>query len=164
MASFAVNETYRSVEGLLYSVVWKFHRAKGGDVDDLLGIAHEAYVDAYDTYDPDRGEFETWVVNKIHYRMLEDWRKRCVRHRALPRCEVNFDLMACGEKSPLDGLSEQAREVVEMVLTSDPRVTSRVAGRSRHPWRAALADVLVEAGWTVKQVAEAFAEVQEALS
>lgn len=160
MATTAVNETFAGVRNQFYATVYRFWEAKGGDLDDLMSEAHGLYMDALDDYDHERGNFDSWVCYKVHKGLLEGWRKRCVRRRALPRCVVDFESME-ETPDPWRDLSDDARAVVEAVLTGK---VDAPKSSSRYVWRQALLDVMVEAGWTVGQVARAFAEVREALS
>ena len=164
----AINETYGDVELLVYSTVHQFIRSYGGDFDECLSVAHDAYIDAYDRYDGS-SSFSSWVRWKVWYRLLDDMRNRA-KHAARVICDDGTALATVATDTPpefdLDGflgrLSREARDVVRVVLDPPEEVVKDLAlfGDSPPSFLHTVRTYLAYMGWSKAEVAEAFDEVR----
>ena len=58
----AVEETYQDFEKMLFKMCWRAVKMFGGNWEDYLSIANEAFMDAYVTYNIKKGTvFSTWL-------------------------------------------------------------------------------------------------------
>ena len=52
---------YPTVRDMIHKITWNFYITYGGEYDDWLGLAHEGFMKACQTYDPSRGmKFSSW--------------------------------------------------------------------------------------------------------
>ena len=66
-----LNETYRDVENLIYSIVWKFQKRHGGDFEELNAEANLLFIKANDSFNKSKANFSTWLNFTIWYGLLD---------------------------------------------------------------------------------------------
>src|SRR5574343_1138297 len=79
----ACEETYRDVQRLLFKIIHNFQAKHGGDWDDLMSVADEAFVVAYQTYRPERAQFTTWLQTKVYW-ALHSHLRDTIQHQDRP--------------------------------------------------------------------------------
>lgn len=168
--SQAQDETYRDVERLLYRLCWQAVYKYGGEWEDYLSAAHEAYADAYATFDATQGAaFSTWLWWKVQGAITGE------RHRG----KIQTNTVACGEDIDLDALpgrsgfcynsfladlGRDAQTVVKMVVESPNEIWDLLHHKEIGSIsRAGLCRRLQGIGWSVARVVESFSEIREAL-
>lgn len=110
----------QSIEPLLYGLAWRFHTAKGTDLEDLISEGLYAYVLASKQYDAARGTaFSTYLWHKARGRMRDLAYGKRVDTQQLteepPTKENRFDQV-------LRDLSEDGQEICRILfMESIPR-------------------------------------------
>src|ERR1700733_13680315 len=59
------DEQYESVRPLILHTIKAFKRRYGGEFNELLSEANEAYMDAVQDYNQELSKFSTWVRTKV---------------------------------------------------------------------------------------------------
>lgn len=166
-------DTFHDVDRLLRDRVQKFWNRYGdlyGDRDELYSDACVAFVEAYDTYNPDRGAFTTHVVWKVNMHLL---RKRADAEKAKARGRVPAQLDGEPEgradwlRDLLGVLGDDAREVVRLVTQAPAGLRAVFAAEAADgPFgvRLTLRSYLEGLGWSRPRINSSFREVREALS
>ena len=152
---------------LARKVAWMYHRSSGIDHEELYSEALLAYAKALDamrrgTFDPDRVKFTTYATTAMHNRLRSAIKQR--KYQAFP-------FVPRDEKTPqtdrevtlldlLDGLSEDARFAVDMVLESplDFLSISRCAAGVR------VRKALRERGVSHRKVRRVFSDIKAVLN
>jgi hypothetical protein len=173
LATLACKWTHEDVHGLIVDTAVKFARQYGGEVDELVAEAQLLFMKNWRRYNPDCGSFSNFIRYYTWKGLLDTARKvakdraRCV---SMPRAEL--DRAAVADRATLGArlgeLSADAQYVASLALRPPPDVRLSAAGRRgmEHPGsiRRAMIEFLEDMGWAGARVAEAFAEVKEALT
>lgn len=164
--------TYKKVELLVYKTAALYWRRHGGDLDELTAEGNLAFCQAVRTYDPARGKFSTWLVEKIHHHYLRLYEKS---KTTIKTVGLAFDPSRPGHKSTkrvdwedyLSKLSGDAREYVAACIDSPPAVI-RALHRKGLPTPCRVRKVVRKylrlcRGWGKKRVHKAFHEARAKL-
>jgi len=118
-----MDAAYTEVEKMLFSLSWRYHQLYGIEFDECMSECNWAFVKALNwRYDPSKG---TKFSSQVH--TIANWRLRSLvreRTRAVPLLEINEETagFAREDRSPcmeiLDGLSEDARVIVALLLST----------------------------------------------
>jgi DNA-directed RNA polymerase specialized sigma24 family protein len=177
MNRLELDDNYRDCKAILYHTVIRFKRRYGGDLDDLVSEANEAFLRACYSWREEGGaSLKTWVRSKVWHALLKARRKQARRHRLLPTVGAAERLLA-GLPQPRafdlpgllrelsEGAAEAARLAVEPPL--DVLLAARRHGRGKRlhagARRQAVREYLAELGWSVRRINAAFREIREAL-
>lgn len=180
MQTRPIDDTYQEVVKLIYSAVWDFIRAYGGDFDEALSEANDAFMSAYAGYNPQRGEFSTLIMTSIHNRLIDGKRRQ---HRDNKKCRISISAEAPGggkiedsiESRPheefskedfFNDLSEDAKIVLDMILDPPPYIANAVQAKGDQPrnWRSTIRQHLqYKLYWDSNRVQLCFAEIKTKL-
>lgn len=153
--------TYQDVEKLIYHTVNQFLRHyPGGDKEEMIREANYAFLDAYDSFDENRGtKFTTWLVRKIEYALKTLRRedaKRWNRCTAVASNDMPEQLFAVTDFDPdLWDLSEDANELIHAALDAPVH--------ERGDAEVLMALFCENKGWGWDRLANTWKEVQEAV-
>jgi len=178
MACLAIarDETYGDIEKMIYNICWKMQRKFGGDVEEYVSVANEAFAEKQDRYDPSRGAFTTfiWVVVR---NAIRTWLGKERKSRMFFVEELDVDSSTEGHGVPFPfrsrfdiedfyrTASEDAVEVVKMIMQSPIEIMDAitVTERGRTSVRQSIRQYYRNLGWGVMRIAEAFNEIKESL-
>ena len=156
-------QAYESTSRLVHQIVRRHHRINGGEYDEWLGEAHIAWSRAYQTWDAQKAKFTTYLVHVIKRHLVNVVIVNKTQKRNGPVYnildghtvrQVGFD---CPQKEAFDVnrlLQEVSADAWKAI-----RIVLRMSGRNRKT----VYRKLRERRWTMRRIARAFAEVQEAL-
>ncbi len=155
---------------LIQQLCNKFRAVNGGDIDELLGEASLAYVEARNNFNPERGvKFITYLHKIVRCRLLQLKRVKGRRreqewdHQAHPIAGRGASLVEVIRRE----CSTEAKAVMELALNPplDVVFIARTIRNEKRPktLRQAIRLHLEELGWSLGQVFKAFTEIQEAL-
>lgn len=162
-------ESYEDVELLVWSVVHKFHRQYGdlyGTREELFSEGCLGYALAYQSYDPSKGSFPTYVRNMANYKLLELVRtetKRRVRFNTTSDVELVDQPRSFSLTDFLDEISEDARAIVGLVLDTPGDLLRVTREDSHRDVKHTLRQYLDGMGWETSRVETAFSEIATAL-
>lgn len=166
----AQDETHRDVEKLIYRLCWKAVYKFGGEWEDYVSAANEAFADAYASYDPAKGaSFSTWLWWKIKGAIASERSQNSIQAKTVASGEdIDLDVLPGRSRFDMDQfaseLSHDARTVVKMVVESPHEVWDLLHHKDISSCvRGGLIRRLQAVGWTVARVAESFSEIREAL-
>jgi DNA-directed RNA polymerase specialized sigma24 family protein len=166
----ACEDTYLEVQNLLRSIVGRHRRRWGGDFDDIMSVANEAFLAAYGAYDAARGASFSTFLTAVALTHLGRWQGlqrvrpgRTPVHAdldAVPDHRARFDAAAFAAE-----LSEDGRTIVEAVVEAPGEMADAVRPGLGGPGRRRrVVRFLRGLGWTGQRIAESFKELSEALS
>jgi len=170
-----LTETYIDVENLIYDIVWKFIRKRGGDFEELAAEANLLYVLAFDSYNESKGAFSTW----IHFCVWKGLLNFIKQTRQENRYGVAFcgldegEGQVLGKKScpfslseMLEEISEDSKTLISLVFAPPEAITKRELEKGLSPCktRVYLKGYLYTLGWTSKQIRTSFREIREILN
>lgn len=163
--SVVLQTTYEDVKRLIHSTVHKFYEKYGGDYEELVSEANLAFMVAYNTYNPSRAKFSTWLVRMIVWRLLSLQRvEAAFSHEPLTDVGEMTEVMDLSDL--INGMSDDAKTVVNMVIASPRRLTRLVEKRGRGTpvhYRGALRELLLDLNWTTKQIQATYEEIRNLL-
>ena len=174
MESDTKTQTYEDVQKLIYKMCHLFRRRHGGEFEELVAEANVAFCKAYEHWRANGGAcFSTYLATAIYRRLLD--KKRTARRRAHVWKEgqwYDFQVPAPAGgwqrlSALVEGLSEDAKTIVQLVLDTPAELLSEVKSRGGKScnWRTSILDHLADdAGWKQNRVSRAFQEVRAALA
>jgi DNA-directed RNA polymerase specialized sigma24 family protein len=164
-----VMETYQDVENLLYHISNRFQRRHGGDIEELEGEAKVAFMRAYRTFDPSHGaQFPTYLYHVVWNHFVSTFCKGRLKVVSLDQMTEDTNYQAPDKASPsfriwelLEGMSEDAAVVVNLVFQSPAELAEAAAGKGNQPrnWRSSLRTYLKSMGWKETRITTIFNEI-----
>ncbi len=166
-------EAYRSVERMIWKICWTFSRDRN-ECDDCLSIANEAFLKAYDSYDPNRGAFTTLVYWCVTNKLRNHYTER--KHRLA--MEKTNTILECAVEDPaheipnrpmrmleslLADLGDDARLIVQAVIESPNEICKTLKRGTQKQRRNRVWKQMRKDGWTAGQWIEASEELCEAM-
>lgn len=172
-----VDEAFRSVEKMLWKIVYHWHKKHGGDEEDLFSIAKVGFMRALNTWDESKGaKFSTHVWNYVFYTLKDEaayLHKQAgfLKERVGPSSNEEKLLLEEDQSTNLDkietkngfdlraffgALSTEAQELAKVAL--------QLGSENRPVSENILAEIFQEAGWAASEFIRAFSEIREVLS
>lgn len=166
--AIAVEETYFDVEKLLWFVVHRFiliHGDKYGTQDELKSFANEVFMDVYTDYEHTKGSFRKRVGYILWKRLLDLARHSRSRKLILGHQleDLRWQSFEFNLVDFLDGLSEDAHNVIGIVLNTPTDLIEIMSQEDREP-QTNLKSYLAGMGWRLDDIKETFQEIKDALS
>jgi len=178
--SIPANETYKDLERWVNKLIHQAaFRWPNVNTAELRSAAYLGYCVAYQTYEPDRGAFSTWVGLKVKTAMLEYVRAQIAKAK---KVEALFSQLVPDPfafdtpeqpKSKfrvnewLHQLSPDAKKVAKLVLFDPPidiKLLLKQFGEDRKDaYRRAIKTFLTEINWSRDRIKKAFQEIKESL-
>lgn len=167
-----IDETWEDTKNLVYKIVYSYRRNHGGDLDEMIGLGHEAFMAAYKSWQPGKGMiFTSYLATCVLRRLMDNY--RVGRRHRMPQAGP-MAAMVPDTRGPITGfdlaefaanVSDDARRVIELTLETPAELAAIAAGKGGSPCnlRSSLRAWLIETGWTVQRVRDTFAEVGAAL-
>ena len=168
---------FYEVENLLKYLSHRFIKRFGGDFDEVLSEANLGFVQAFQTFNPDKGaKFSTWVHLKVWRKLQEIYRsqKRLQNLEFTTNTEelwqgANLKRLdtqnwrICWDKiperiKPLD-LSEDANTIIRLVLQSP----KEFFGSGKKPKKLLRRTLTTKFGWSPARIFQSFLEIQNAI-
>jgi DNA-directed RNA polymerase specialized sigma24 family protein len=168
-ATAAFEDVERMLHGIVHNAVKRYNL----DHSITLSEAFYGFLQAFDTYSPDKGAFTTWAWTKASRRILDLVRKRAEDLKK-PPVTTDIDLDLIFKEHPqkfnledwLEDLTPDANYVAKLVfyIPSDIKA-SLVQLRSDSPanWRFAIREFLSDQEWSDERIKMAFREIKEKL-
>lgn len=174
-----VEEGYDLVKGLIFDQVYKFCNRYGGDMDELVGEAHVAFMKGHKDITRRKGDgrygaYITEIRRWVWFELFDAMRVRLERERNVTFTSTTDTEDTYVEPSAptfdRDGfmhvLSEDGQLVAELVL-NPPEAVETVAmakgGTPRNYKSTVRAYLKNDVGWAADRINEAFAEIMGAL-
>lgn len=169
LQAIAVNTTYRDVQSIILNRARKLSGRTGIDIDECLEAGDDAFMVAYESYDPSWGTaFSTW----LWWQMRGKFRSLINEKKKEPRLEtqgMNADLMIT-LRTPVDGygsilaeLSEDAQCVAEIIRDVPLELMETLCSFEPAKIRRWLVKELRGIGCPVSQIIRVFSELREAV-
>jgi hypothetical protein len=163
-----VNDSaHGQVEEMIHGLSWQFGRRYGGDHDEWVSAANEAFTDAMETHDPDRSRLTTWIYRRVKEALQE--RVRMLARERVRADQEAVERMTSRDRPGLEGLLREVGEdakVVLRVLISLPEDLRRML--PRFALRRRLREILWRRasprGMSNERIDAAFAELEEAVA
>lgn len=178
VSAAACSETYFDVEALLHQCCHKFAARYGRDLwthDELLSVAHAAYMNAYLRFNPDSTQsFVPYCKRVVTHALLDQLRNYLVRGKRTryvgTAVDVPQDAQEHGEfrfVDLLDDLSPDARYVAQLALETPASLarlvrTAKAGGGTGV--RKVLREYLLGMDWPRDRVTACFEEITAALT
>lgn len=160
----ANEETYASVEKMIYRLAWKATKKYGGDFNDYLTEANEGYCIAYRTWTPDRKcSFSSHCWNCVFHE-IQDY---VARRKDVPTEDLSLvpETEERGLGALLCDLGEDARTIVQLVLEAPGDLAAVLRFRKAEKIRRGLWQYAHEnLSWDMGRTSAAFEEISQALS
>jgi len=165
-----ITDTYYDIEKLIHKICNDFQKKFGGEIEDLIGEAHQTFMKAYPKYDQNRGAFTTLLHHSI-FRQLQTFSIRKKKREekraktftnqiwkfpAIPR----FDWKTFGES-----LSDDAEMIVKLIFDSPKEINQSIlnSGSTKLNWTKTLKNHLYDLGWSYTRISKSFGEIRGAL-
>jgi RNA polymerase sigma factor (sigma-70 family) len=119
-----VAETYEETKKIIYTICHRYKKSYGGDLEEYISLGNYGFMVAYDTYDPKKTKFTTWlyhVVDKtIHTAVIKEQNSK----RQLKMYQQkNNTVTTKGKNDLLDlvfDLSNDARHIITILFDCPP--------------------------------------------
>ncbi len=143
----------------------------GISYDDILSEANQHYSKAVQSFDPTKGKLSS-RVSYVVWCGLKKWiAKQCQRNARMPGEDLDLRTISANSRFDygrfLNELSDDAKAVAKLAVEAPlsllvpPTAPHKQDGRARR--QNAVAEFLMELGWSVARVVESFNEIREAL-
>lgn len=168
-----ISETYEDCEHYLEHIVWRFHLRHGGrygaDFEEMLGEARLVFLKVYEKFEAGRGHFLAFLRTAVERRLIDlhrhEQRKSVAAVQASDTPEIFVDHQRSFSLSELlDGLTEDARLVVRLVLDTPGDFTAALGTRNRNCPRLMVEDYLKGLGWRPMRIRNCLEKLEQALS
>lgn len=164
-------ETYLECKGLIYWTVKKFRYRFGGNWDDMISVANEAFVDAYLEFTTEKGSFSSWICKWIWNYLRNDWKQKRMRDfKRKNGMHIRIEEIEARETRTLDLLLEKitgdARVVAELVIDTpkDLIFLIHLKGAAPRNYKSTIKEYLIEEqDWTPERVKQAYQQLGEML-
>jgi len=166
----AAEETYIEVKPVILSAVRDICNRFGGNFDDVLSDANSAFLEAYESWEPEQSSFTSWLRHRIFSTAVNNLRQRCREQGRRERVEDSDiperNQPAWNVRQVLEELTEDAALVVRLVVETPAELEAVVQAKGGQPrnLRSSLRQYLADAGWTACRIAESFNEVRKVLA
>jgi len=171
------DEAYKLVKNLIFHQVHKFRNQYGGEFDELVGEANEAFVRGHQQFcrgtSPTgrviEADYGTEIRRWVWYTLFDKMRTRVRRQNHTPMeaiCDRDFAAPATTHNTEwAEELSDDARYAVELVLHPPEAIEATAEAKGGEPrnYRSTVRQYLRTQGWAVARVNEAFSEIKGAL-
>ena len=175
---------HKDFKSLILKEVWK--KAKNGiDYDELLSAGNLAFVEASQSWKPEKGMFSTHLWYRLRYRLgdvveetknrdlfladFEDTYEETRREKQIStKTSLKTGLIVTEEGSgffaaKMSELSQEAKFVVNLVFTSGVELVDMTAKHVKTT-RKSIYQYLRAEGWPGKAITTVFNEIKEAVS
>ncbi len=155
---------YGDVRRLIHHIVRSFVKTRGGDYDNYLSVAHEAYIKAARSWDESKGTLPKRVAYCVYRALLSEVRRLASSGRFTEQSFTDlhreaYEVPGAIRNRDLDLLEGDAALAVEVALTAVPEWKMSADGA-----RELVVEFLLELGWTPRRVGEAFEQVWRAIA
>ena len=156
-----IDEVYDDVRDMIHRAAWDAARKHGGDVDDYVSAGNEAFMEAWLTWDPDRGTaFSTWCWWKIRGAITSETKRRRPE-------QLGTDMPQPSRFDARRFLLEAGRDAgtVARMLWETPWELDDILHHkdTASCVRGGIQRRLKSMGWTWARIMESFDEIREAL-
>lgn len=171
-----VNEAYALVKNLMFDQVHKFYRRYGGDREELIGQAGEAFARGHAEFvsgttvggHPIKDSYATsirrwvWFVlfDKMRARIAKNDLTEAIGERDFEDPSASFDAVGWAEE-----ISDDARAVVQLIVEPPRglRLAAERRGGTARNYRSTVREWLADRGWPTARINAAFAQIKDAL-
>jgi RNA polymerase sigma factor (sigma-70 family) len=145
---------------LIRKITWSFHHSTGHEWNDLFQEATLAYLEALETFDPDRGKMSThaWrcITNHLNnYLRLE---KHQAGHIDSLEDTETINLPIAVRSSFLDSLTSEAQVVANVVL----RTSRKFCVLTTEEAEERIERVMLHQGWSIEKIHQGIADLKYA--
>jgi len=166
-----LTETYEDMQKLICEAAWKFWRAYGGDIDDLIGQANLIFIKAVDSHDASQSKLTTWICFCIKNGLLDYMREQ---YRPA-HIEINESMNSRHEQfSVIELLDEMERDAITILQlfldTPQEILLDALSGGEkglasvRQCMKRRMRNRLRQMGWTIERITESFNEIRNIIS
>src|ERR1700722_19728887 len=158
---------YEKVKRLIFDHCHGFVRHFHGNYDDYLSESHLLFMDAYNTYNPEKAKFTTHVRWRVYYGLMDMIRKQFKESERLLERSKSFN-EAENHKNGFRGfigeLSADAATVARLLLQETP-IEAMKNENKLDAGKASVVRLLIDdLGWDIRQITRCFTEIRDALS
>jgi len=160
---------YDATYAMMCARSWSFRETTGHDFTELMGVCEGIFMEAFHSYDPNRGaKFSTWL-----YRLLNQGLIDYTQHNDLPpdlgeavleeivpdhRSDGPYQHMRVVELR--SGLSDDARYILDLLLNAPVEALRDLGAQPPKIIRGILQRYLRAEGWKWKRIWEVMAELK----
>ena len=168
-----IDDTYKDVENLVYHICHVFQSKHGGDFDDLLSIAHQVFMDAFNCWTPGLAPFTSYLSTCIYRRLLLEKRQNSrIPTISLDKTETSIGWDPVDKsrsfsiKDFTEELSDDAKLIISLVLETPTELAKIINDKGGHPKnvRSTIRQYLTKLNWTYNRISESFDEIKKVLS
>lgn len=162
-------EAYAKYKSLLYRIALSFHATTGLEVEELVGEATIAFLLAFRTFDPKKGELAPRISVCVKHHLCTYIRTQ-KKFSEVILVDVEEDELLEDPRddirqweefeSFLGSLSKEAKELITLILSAP----SEYAGLTSRQARGMLVKTLRGKGWAWSSIWNTFREIRSALT
>jgi hypothetical protein len=149
-------------EGLVLGTACKFYRQYGGDLEEIKADALYHFAEACQDYE-ERSPLGYWIGQKVWWGLLDE--RKQLRKRRTHEAAAALPDSSYEQRHDLDwrdGLTEDAKTIVEATLDPPPDVQILLSARAYKPVaKHVLKKYLRDCGWSQRRIHRAFREVEQ---
>lgn len=166
---------YEQYVNMIRAEVWKKVKTRRLDFDELLSDGNLAFVEACQTWLPERGAFSTHLWYRLRFRLGQAYKiskkpeEEDMEEKQTPEEFVNLedeDLAENGNGflfAQLSELSQEAKYVIILIFSSGEELVDLTADHVRTT-RKSIRLYLQSIGWSLSTIARTFDEIKELIS
>ena len=166
-------DCYPEYEKCLQKLVWKWVDRSRFDFAELLSEANMGFLNAVDTFDPDKACFHTHLYTTVNGRLKNYCYKQKDRGCELSEClpaDIANPEQEYSFKTMLDGLGKEAKEMVDVALNCPAEMLDLIKGMTSHKQqnvclrKCHLTKFFRAKGWTYPKIWKTFNEIKSTLN
>jgi DNA-directed RNA polymerase specialized sigma24 family protein len=170
LAVVHTTDSYKYLHQMLERMAARYVYLYGYDFEEVMQEACVGFLLAHVDYNwKKQASFRSWVYTKVSKRLLDYHRKQTKARQLKGKEQEVYDPW-----NPfwlfefLDGLGEDAKTVVQIVLESPQELRYAIKSKGKYnpkprDIRSAINDVLADIGWTAQRVRDTFTEIRRNL-
>ncbi len=154
----AIDNSFERVKRQISGIVRRHQRRHGGEWEELLSVAWQAFAEAWHSHDPQKAAFTTHVQCRVQFALKDHSRKAIKSNRTIIDTNALHSVATKRNflKTLLSEVSDDARTLILLALDYNSMAEKRERCRV---WQALLADL----NWSIGRAFRAWNEVKEAL-
>lgn len=169
----ALTETHKDVQKLIYKCVWAVKDRFTFDFNELLSEANMIFLEAYDTYDEDKGGFSTWLTTSLTYRLSNYCKEQIKKNHLLEsyltngefktECTFDFDFFA----EIIQSAKADTKEVMAIIFDPPKEIEKKLSKRNNYKQITVsmLREYLKQQlGWSRKRIIDSFLEIRSIIN
>lgn len=157
---------YNDYHKMICDRAWSFHSSTGIEFDELISVSNYLFMKAFNSWDKSKSSFSTYLFICLNNGLIMFIKKNSNlveledAHLIESPYREHYPDIALMAKDALNELSEEARFVVNILLSTPAEILSIIGTEPPKMIRGKIRDHLKEQGWASPAIWRVFKEIK----